>query len=391
MRLLAKAPPGEAGISWLMIYEDDAGVYLFGSSRATDGGEWDEWYATVAEARESAEDAYGIPVAAWNQIADPLEHCPHDWIQPVRMKGRDLGQPEWGKLERLVDGNWLEFNPETDVTIIPMTPNLLQLSYSVADLCRQAGAFIREQVMGFDQSKIESKGLHDMVSYVDKESEKRLVAGLQTLLPTAGFVTEEGTVANSNASVEYRWIIDPLDGTTNFIHGLPCFAVSVALARGNEPVLGVVYEVSRDECFRGAQGHGAFLNDQPIHVSQATRMDDTLIATGLPFYKFDHLDAYLRILTEYMQHSRGLRRWGSAATDLAYVACGRFDSYFEFNINSYDVAAGILLVREAGGRVTQWLEAGDPVFNREVLATNGHVHDEMQTVMRQHWQPGFQW
>ena len=273
-----------------------------------------------------------------------------------------------------------------------MTPDLLPLSHSVAALCRQAGQFIRQQVTDFDPTKIESKGLHDMVSYVDKESEQLLVAGLKELLPTAGFVTEEGTVANTEASqTEYRWIIDPLDGTTNFIHGLPCFAVSVALARGNEPVLGVVYEVSRDECFRAAHGHGAFLNEQPIRVSTADKMDNTLIATGLPFYKFNHLEAYLRILTEYMQGSRGLRRWGSAATDLAYVACGRFDSYFEFNINSYDVAAGILLVREAGGRVTQWLADGDPVFNRETLATNGLVHDEMQAVLRRHWGEGFQW
>jgi myo-inositol-1(or 4)-monophosphatase len=266
-----------------------------------------------------------------------------------------------------------------------MTPDLLQLSSSVADLCRQAGAFIRQQVSSFDQSKIVTKGLHDLVSYVDKESEKMLVDGLKQLFPEAGFVTEEGTVANDDATVEYRWIIDPLDGTTNFIHGLPCFAVSVALARGVVPVLGVVYEVSRDECFRGAEGQGAFLNDQPIHVSTAASTEDTLIATGLPFYKFDHMDAYMRILTEYAQHSRGIRRWGSAATDLAYVACGRFDSYFEFNINSYDVAAGILLVREAGGRVTQWLQDGDPVFSRETLATNGLVHDQMQAVLKRHW------
>ena len=272
-----------------------------------------------------------------------------------------------------------------------MTPDLLHLSHSVADLCREVGGFIRQEVSNFDQTKIETKGLHDLVSYVDKESEQRLVAGLQTLLPTAGFVTEEGTVANADASVEYRWIIDPLDGTTNFLHGLPCFAVSVALARGNRPVLGVVYEVSRDELFRGVEGQGAFLNDKPIRVSQAASIEDTLIATGLPFYKFTHLDAYMRILAEYAQHSRGIRRWGSAATDLAYVACGRFDSYFEFNINAYDVAAGILLVREAGGQVTQWLEDGDPVFNRETLATNGHVHTQMQAVMQQHWQSGFQW
>jgi len=261
--------------------------------------------------------------------------------------------------------------------------NLPALSHAVAALCREAGGFIRHEAQHFDQRRVESKGLHDLVSYVDQQAERLLVTGLKKLLPEAGFVTEEGTTAQTAA--EYRWIIDPLDGTTNFIHGLPCYCVSVALAQHAEPVLGVVYEVSRDELFRAALGHGAFLNEQPIRVSQAARLADSLIATGFPFRDFERMAAYLRVMEAFMRDSRGLRRWGSAALDLAYVACGRFDAYFEFNINAYDVAAGILLVREAGGQVSRWLEAGDPVFSRETLATNGLLHAPMQAVMRQHW------
>ncbi len=261
--------------------------------------------------------------------------------------------------------------------------NLPDLSHAVAALCREAGAFIRQEASHFDQGRVESKGLHDLVSYVDQEAEKLLVTGLQKLLPEAGFVTEEGTTAQTDA--EYRWIVDPLDGTTNFVHGLPCYCVSVALARGPEPVLGVVYEVSRDELFRAVLGHGAFLNEQPIRVSRAARLSDSLIATGFPYHDFERMADYLRIMEAYMRDSRGLRRWGSAALDLAYVACGRFDAYFEFNINAYDVAAGVLLVREAGGHVSQWLADGDPVFSRETLATNGLLHEPMQAVMRQHW------
>ena len=261
--------------------------------------------------------------------------------------------------------------------------DFLALSHAVAALCREAGQFIRQEAPRFDATRVESKGLHDLVSYVDQEAERLLVAGLRALLPTAGFVTEEGTTAQVEA--EYRWIIDPLDGTTNFIHSLPCYAVSVALARGPEPVLGVVYEVSRDELFRAALGHGAFLNEQPIRVSTAATISNSLIATGFPYHDFERMAAYLRIMETFMRGSHGLRRWGSAATDLAYVACGRFESFFEFNLNAYDVAAGVILVREAGGRVTQWLAAGDPVFGRETLASNGLVHEEMQAVLRQHW------
>lgn len=262
--------------------------------------------------------------------------------------------------------------------------NLDHLSQQVADLCRRTGQFIRQEAASFDRSRVEVKGLHNLVSYVDQETERRLVAGLRELLPEAGFITEEGT-AGAEQGEELKWIIDPLDGTTNFVHGLPCYSISVALARRSELLVGVVYEVNLDECFRAARGAGAFCNELPIRVSEAPTLGESLVATGFPYSQFEQLSTYLQLLGAFMQRSHGVRRVGSAAVDLAYVAAGRFESFFEFNLNSYDVAAGILLVREAGGHVTQFLEDGDPLFGREVVASNGRVHQQMQDTIREFW------
>ncbi|MBC6991817.1 inositol monophosphatase family protein [Hymenobacter sp. BT491] len=259
-----------------------------------------------------------------------------------------------------------------------------QLSFQVADIARQAGQFIRQEAANFDLSRVQSKGLHDMVSYVDKQSEKMLVDALRQLLPEAGFITEEGTEGAVRAE-DLNWIIDPLDGTTNFIHGQPAYCVSVALMQQQALVIGVVYEINQDECFRAARGAGAFCNEKPIRVSATDDLHDSLIATGFPYYKFDKLDGYLQILSSFMQNTQGIRRVGSAALDLAYVAAGRFDAYFEFNINSYDVAAGVLLVLEAGGRVTQFTEDGDPIFGREVVASNTLLHNQLQDTIRKYW------
>jgi myo-inositol-1(or 4)-monophosphatase len=258
------------------------------------------------------------------------------------------------------------------------------LSLQVADIARRAGQFIRQEAASFDLARVEHKGLHDMVSYVDQQSEKQIVDELHALLPEAGFITEEGTAAKERTE-EFNWIIDPLDGTTNFIHGQPAYCVSIALIHGNELVVGVVYEINQDECFRAALGAGAFCNEKPIQVSAAADLHESLLATGFPYYKFDKLDAYLKIMGSFMQSTHGIRRVGSAALDLAYVAAGRFDGYFEFNINSYDVAAGVLLVREAGGEVTQFLTSGDPIFGREVLASNRLIHRQMQQTIGDFW------
>lgn len=260
-----------------------------------------------------------------------------------------------------------------------------QLSLSLATLCRHTGEFIRQEAKTFDRRKVEHKGLHDLVSYVDQETERRLVAGLRELLPAAGFITEEGTAGPPTELAEFTWIIDPLDGTTNFVHGLPCYSISVALLHEKELVAGVVYEVNQDECFRAARGAGAFCNEQAIRVSEVGTLGESLVATGFPYYNFEELDQYLRLLGAFMRQTHGVRRVGSAAVDLAWVAAGRCESFFEFNLNSYDVAAGILLVREAGGRVTQWLEEGDPLFGRQVLASNGAVHEAMRATIREGW------
>lgn len=252
---------------------------------------------------------------------------------------------------------------------------LASLETQVCQLAREVAAFQRQELAVFDRSNIEHKGVHDLVSYVDRESEKQLVARLQQLLPEAGFITEEGTVAQEDKAL--RWIIDPLDGTTNFTHGLPFFSISIALAAGEELLLGVVYESNRDECFSAYRGGGARLNGQSIRVSDVPVLDQALLATGFPYYAFDRIENYLDVLRHFMQHTQGMRRLGSAALDLAYVACGRFEGYFEYNLNSYDVAAGALLVAEAGGQVTDFSGGNSYLFGREILAANAHIHAAM--------------
>ncbi|GAB3332231.1 inositol monophosphatase family protein [Hymenobacter humi] len=267
-----------------------------------------------------------------------------------------------------------------------MPTNFTELSLALAALCRNTALFIRQEASTFDRAKIEHKGVHDLVSYVDQETERRLVAGLRELLPEAGFITEEGTAGPDTHTEEFTWIIDPLDGTTNFVHGLPVYSISVALLHGKDLVLGVVHEVNRDESFRAVRGGGAFCNDRPIRVTDIAELNGSLIATGFPYKDFGRMDTYLQVLGAFMSRTHGVRRLGSAAVDLAYVAAGRNEGFFEFNLNSYDVAAGILLVREAGGHVTQFLEDGDPLFGREIVASNGAVHAEMQQTIREFWQ-----
>ena len=266
-----------------------------------------------------------------------------------------------------------------------MLPDFSQLSHDLAALCRSTAGFIRQEATTFDRNKIEHKGVHDLVSYVDQETERRLVAGLRQLLPTAGFITEEGTAGPDSHTEEFTWIIDPLDGTTNFVHGLPVYSISVALLHQRELVVGVVHEVNRDESFRAVRGGGAFCNDQPMHVTDIPDLNNALIATGFPYKDFGLMQTYLQVLGAFMSRSHGVRRLGSAAVDLAYVAAGRCEGFFEFNLNAYDVAAGILLVREAGGHVTQFLTDGDPLFGREVVASNGRLHLEMQQTIREFW------
>jgi myo-inositol-1(or 4)-monophosphatase len=228
-----------------------------------------------------------------------------------------------------------------------------------------------EERKTFDDSKIEVKGVHDLVSYVDKAAEIRIVEALQNLIPDVGFIAEEGT--NDKRGERFNWVIDPLDGTTNYIHGLPIYSVSIALLDNNELVSGVVYEVGHDECFYAWKGGGAFLNGKSIRVSTRSEIGNALLATGFPYSDFSRLDAYVEMFKWAMTSARGVRRLGSAAADLAYVACGRFDAFWEYDLKPWDVAAGALLVTEAGGKVTDYKGGSDYLFGKEIVATNGII------------------
>jgi myo-inositol-1(or 4)-monophosphatase len=260
--------------------------------------------------------------------------------------------------------------------------DLERITQQTITLCRKVGAYIREEAKGFDHHIVEEKGLNDLVSYVDKTAEERIVKGLREILPVAGFITEEGTAGHNEE--EYRWVVDPLDGTTNFTHGLPIYAVSIALMHRDVLVVGVVYEINKDEMFWAIKGKGAWLNSEPIKVSGRAKLSESLLATGFPYYNFEQMEAYLKILNEFMQSTHGLRRMGSAAVDLVYVACGRFEGFFEYNLNAWDVAAGSLIVKEAGGEVTDFKLGNNFLFNKEIIA-GGKVLKEMHTVINQYW------
>ncbi|WP_039867423.1 inositol monophosphatase family protein [Pedobacter sp. BAL39] len=257
------------------------------------------------------------------------------------------------------------------------------LCAKVVSIVRLTGNYIRRESMTFNEQSIELKGLNDLVSHVDKNAEKQLVRNLTKLIPEAGFFTEEDTV-NTNGE-HFNWIIDPLDGTTNFIHGVPTYAVSVALYEDGKPVIGVVYEINRGEMFSTYKGGAAYLNNKEIRVSQRTALSNSLLATGFPYYQFDKQPQYMRLLEDLMKKCHGLRRIGSAATDLAYVACGRFDAFFEYNLNAYDVAAGAYLVEQAGGKILNFSGGNEFIEKREILASNGGVTEELLTNIAQHF------
>lgn len=258
---------------------------------------------------------------------------------------------------------------------------LKNICQEACNVVRHVGAFLKDELGNVQASAIEIKSLNSLVSYVDKEAEKRLVRGLSDLIPEAVFLTEEETV--EQAQGEYQWIIDPLDGTTNFLHQLPFFSISVALRYKETIIIGIVLEINRSECFYAWKDGGAWLNGQSIKVSTNAVLGDALLATGFPYYDYEHTEAYLEILAIFMKNTRGLRRFGSAAIDLAYVACGRFDAYYEYSLNAWDVAGGILLVQEAGGKVSDFTGGGDYLFGRQIIAGSSGVHSKVLEVVKE--------
>lgn len=255
--------------------------------------------------------------------------------------------------------------------------NILQKSIKII---KQTGDFIRNEQQKVTSKIVETKNVNDFVTYVDKTAEKQLVAELEKLIPKAGFIAEEKT--ETRLGEVYNWIVDPLDGTTNYIHKLYPVAISVALQKNNETILGIVYELGLDECFYAIKDNGAFLNGNRISVSSATKVKDSLIATGFPYYNYDKLPQFMNSLSYFMKNSHGLRRLGSAATDLAYVACGRFEAFYEYSLNAWDVAAGALIVQEAGGKVCDFEGGVNYIFGREIIATNSNIFDQFLGIVK---------
>jgi len=225
------------------------------------------------------------------------------------------------------------------------------------------------------------KGAIDLVTSVDRESERKIVEIIRRNFSNHSILAEEETNLEG-AQNEYRWIVDPLDGTTNFAHGYPQFCVSIALEQNGQVVLGLVYDPLRRECFRAATGQGATLNGEPIATSSANELDKALLATGFPYDHREHADFYLSYFRAFMTRCQGIRRGGSAALDLCYVACGRLDGFWELKLKPWDTAAGALIVSEAGGTITDF--SGDPfsVYGGETLASNGLIHAEMLAALK---------
>lgn len=247
-------------------------------------------------------------------------------------------------------------------------------------LAREAGAIQRARYE--TALAIESKSRPiDLVTEVDRACEALVVETLRRERPLDDILAEEGG-AHADVGAAWRWIIDPLDGTVNYAHGYPCFAVSIGVERDGVRTVGVVYDPLRDECFEAVRGRGARRNGRPIHVSACTEVGRALLATGFAYDVRDSAHDNLAEFTRAVKHAGGVRRDGSAAIDLCYVASGRFDGYWELKLHPWDVAAGILIVEEAGGRVTDLSGGPAPASGREIASSNGSIHDELLRVLR---------
>lgn len=261
--------------------------------------------------------------------------------------------------------------------------HLEEICKSACDVVKVAGTFILSQAGKVTHDQIETKAHNSLVSYVDKESERILVKGLSEILPTSSFLTEEETIEQKEGPL--RWIIDPLDGTTNFLHQLPCYNISVALQVEGELAIGIVLDVQKHELFYAWTGGGAYLDHKPIQVRKDILLADAMVSTGFPYYDFGMTEQYLNTLRELMQSTRGIRRVGAAAIDLAYVAAGRYDTFFEYSLQPYDVAAGIVLIQEAGGKINDFQGNRNYLFGKQIIASSAAIHDEMLKILLKHF------
>lgn len=245
---------------------------------------------------------------------------------------------------------------------------------------RDAGHILTER-MGRKSLEVKNKGVIDLVTEADLAAERFIIERIQTHYPRHAVLAEEsGATVSVERASEFKWIIDPLDGTTNYAHGYPCFCVSIALERAGSIVLGVVYDPVKDEMFAAERNEGATLNGRRIRVSEVEDLNRAMVCTGFPYDVRDRGD-FARHFAHFIMHAQAIRRDGSAALDLAYVACGRFDGFFEEGLRPWDVAAGVLLLEEAGGRVSHYNGQPFDIYTPPILASNGLIHEAMMRVL----------
>jgi len=266
------------------------------------------------------------------------------------------------------------FSPTKRIRMNWTAQELESITQAVTALSRTTGDWMKGQTIS--QEATELKSFNNLVTHVDKESERRLVAGLSAIVPKAGFIAEEGTGIPSPDGL--NWIIDPLDGTTNFVHGMNIWCTSIALVHGHEPVSAVIYDPNTREMYTAWKNGGTFLNGVPVKVSATRVLESALLATGFPYDDFEREHLYFDLLQSLTHSTRGIRRLGSAALDMAWTACGRLDGFYEYGLNSWDVAAGTLLIREAGGKATTFDGADDPIFGLDLLCSNAFIYDDLQ-------------
>lgn len=258
-----------------------------------------------------------------------------------------------------------------------------KICLQVVEIAKSTGAYIRQQSILLRNEQVEVKGEHNYVTYVDKISEEKLVNGLKVIMPEAGFITEEET--DCTKSSIFNWIIDPLDGTTNFIHQVPVYCVSIALMEHNKVVAGVIYEINLDECFYAWKGGNSMLNGKKIRISDSKDFNNSLIATGFPYYDYGKMDEYLDVFREMMKETAGLRRLGSAAADMAYCAAGRFEGFYEYGLHPWDVAAGVIIVRQAGGIVCDFSGSDNYIFGKSLICGNRYTVNEIHKIITRYF------
>jgi myo-inositol-1(or 4)-monophosphatase len=247
------------------------------------------------------------------------------------------------------------------------------------DIAREAGNLL---VQKLGTAKVSTKGDINLVTEADIAAENLIIEHIRSYHPQHGILAEEsGETVLKGGRSEWKWIIDPLDGTTNYAHGYPCFCVSIALERAGQLEVGVVYDPMRDEMFAAERGHGATLNDRKIRVSGVDELNQAMVCTGFPYNVRERPD-FARDFTNFTMNAQAVRRDGSAALDLAYVACGRFDGFWEDGLSPWDVAAGALLIIEARGRVSNFKDEPLDIYNEQFLASNGLIHDAMMSVLK---------